>query len=89
MLCVGVQVHVPAQLVVHAAALVVEAAVVAPLHVREALGRSESEDAALLAAVSGCHHDGHCLLKHGLVATLGVDVHAAQEACLQDTTQQQ
>lgn len=85
MLCVRVQIHMPTQLIMHTAALVVKAAVVAALHVRQTVWRGEPEDAALLFAVSRRHHDCNCLFQHGLVATLCVDVNTAQEACLQDT----
>jgi len=83
MLCVGVEVDVAAQLVVHAAALRVEAAVCAALHVREALRGRQPEDAALLATVRWSHDNRDSLLQHRLVAALRVDVDTAEEACLQ------
>lgn len=49
--CIGVEVHVPAQLVVAAAAAGMETPVGAALHVCEALWRGEPEDATLFAAV--------------------------------------
>lgn len=85
MLCIWVEVHVSTQLIVHTAALGVEAAVGAALHVTQALRGSEAEYATLLAAVCWGHHNGDCLLKHGLIAALSVDVNAAEKAGLQDS----